>query len=85
MIQKSSKMDLLFDQLLNPPKKASEILQTTDTYYGIKFKKCQTFLGFGLEPKGRSCKVLKCVGLKLGHTNVVLSLITGSIEESVNR
>ena len=45
MIQKSLKMDLLFDQLLNPPDHRHIGLTR---YYGIKFKKCQTFLGYAL-------------------------------------
>ena len=52
MIQKSSKMDLLFDQLLNPPKSFRNPPDHRHigltTYYGIKFKKCQIFLGYAL-------------------------------------
>jgi hypothetical protein len=52
MFQKSPKMDLIFDQLLNPPKIVRNppdhrhIGMTT--YYGIKFKKCVKFLGYAL-------------------------------------
>ena len=52
MIQKSSMIDLVFDQLLNPLK---TVRNPTDhrhigmtTYYGIKFKKCVQVIGYAL-------------------------------------
>ena len=52
MFKKSPKMDLIFDQLLNPLK---TVRNPTDhrhigmtTYYGIKFKKCVQVIGYAL-------------------------------------
>ena len=53
MFQKSPKMDLIFDQSLNPPK----IVRSPPdhrhigmtTYYGIKFKNSVKFLGYALD------------------------------------
>ena len=52
MIKKSSKIDLVFDQLLNPPKSFRNPPDHRHigltTYYGIKFKKCVQVLGYPL-------------------------------------
>ena len=52
LLKKSTKMDLIFDQLLGPLK---TVRNPTDhrpigmtTYYGVKFKKCVQVLGYAL-------------------------------------